>query len=153
MIRLAEEKDIDAIIKLLGEVLAIHNEIRGDIFKPIGSKYNHEEVKKIMNNPLTPIYVYVEDDVVLGHLMCQLRDNKETGNRYPFKEMYIDDICIKENARRKGIGKALYQFIKEYAIKNGFKYIALNCWEGNDAKSFYEHLGLTPRSTIMEEKL
>lgn len=153
MIRLAIKEDASAIIELLGEVLAVHNKIRSDIFKPIGSKYNIEEIEKIINSPLTPIYVYIEDGKVVGHLMCIIKDNAETGNRYPYKEMYIDDLCIKEEYRSKGIGKALYNYIKEYAKENKFDAITLNCWEGNDAKSFYEHLGLKPRNTIFEEKL
>ena len=42
-IRLAEEKDIDSVIKLLTQVLNIHAKIRPDIFIGGTTKYTKEE--------------------------------------------------------------------------------------------------------------
>lgn len=153
MIRLAKNQDIDDIIILLEEVLKVHNEIRSDLFKPIGTKYTKDQLADIIKNPLTPIYVYEEDNAVVAHLMCIFKDVKETTNSYARKELYIDDICIKDGYRGNGIGKALYEFIKQYAKDNNFDYITLNVWEGNAAKEFYSHLGLSVRNCIMEEKI
>ena len=43
-IRLAEEKDIDSVIKLLTQVLNIHAKIRPDIFIGGTTKYTKEEL-------------------------------------------------------------------------------------------------------------
>ena len=52
MIRLANEKDIPEIFKLLQEVLLVHHNIRSDLFKEKGSKYTVDEFKEILSNPL-----------------------------------------------------------------------------------------------------
>ena len=47
-IRLAEEKDIDSVIKLLTQVLNIHAKIRPDIFIGGTTKYTKEEWRFLM---------------------------------------------------------------------------------------------------------
>ena len=49
-IRLAEEKDIDSVIKLLTQVLNIHAKIRPDIFIGGTTKYTKEELMEIFND-------------------------------------------------------------------------------------------------------
>jgi ribosomal protein S18 acetylase RimI-like enzyme len=70
------------------------------------------------------------------------------------KTLYIDDICVDETARGKHIGKALYEYVRDYAKSIGCNNITLNVWEGNDrAMGFYRQMGYTPRKTVMEKLL
>lgn len=46
--------------------------------------------------------------------------------------------------RRKGIGKALTDTVKDWALEKGIKLLELQVTENNEAaKSFYKHLGFT----------
>ena len=45
----------------------------------------------------------------------------------------FDDICVDEHARGKHVGKALYEYVREYARFIGCNNITINVWEGNDA--------------------
>jgi ribosomal protein S18 acetylase RimI-like enzyme len=45
---------------------------------------------------------------------------------YHAKTLYIEDIRIKENERRKGYGRRLYQKIETMASKMGLDYIQLD---------------------------
>lgn len=36
------------------------------------------------------------------------------------KTLYVDDICVDENARGKHVGKTLFDYVKAYAEDNGF---------------------------------
>ena len=68
--------------------------------------------------------------------------------------LYIDDICVDENARGKHIGKSLYDYVRDYALAIGCNNITLNVWEGNDsAKHFYNKCGLKPQKTTLEKIL
>ena len=67
MIRLAKKEDAKDIISLLKEVLLIHNKIRPDLYKEAGSKYDEEELNKIIADERYLIYVFEEDDKVVGH--------------------------------------------------------------------------------------
>lgn len=152
MIRKALEKDIVGIHRLLGQVLLVHHNIRPDIFKKEGAKYTNNQLKDIINNPQTPIFVYVDDnDNVLGHLFFQVINNKETSNTHGYTTLYIDDICIDKNSRHKSIGTALFNFAKEYAKTIGAYNITLHVWTGNnDAEAFYKKMGMTSQYTSME---
>ena len=56
-----------------------------------------------------------------------------------------------EKARGKHVGKALYEFIRDYAKSIGCNNITLNVWEGNDAAlSFYRNMGMKVQKTTME---
>ena len=70
------------------------------------------------------------------------------------KTLYIDDICVDEKARGKGVGTALYTHVREYAKACGFYNITLNTWTCNPgACAFYEAMGLKPQKISMEEIL
>ena len=48
-----------------------------------------------------------------------------------------------ENARGKHVGKALYEFVRDYAKSIGCNNITLNVWEGNEpAQLFYRSMGM-----------
>ena len=150
-IRKAEVKDIPSLILLLKEVLAVHAEIRPDIFSST-TKYNEADIKEILKNDKKPIYVAVNDeDKVLGYLFLELKDNKEASNQKFRTTLYIDDICVAKEHRREGIGEALFNFAKELAISLKCDDITLNVWSGNEAAlKFYTKHGFKERNAILE---
>lgn len=66
-------------------------------------------------------------------------------------ELYIDDLCVDENHRKEGIGKAIYEEILRYAKMRRCYNVTLNVWSCNPgAMKFYESLGLKPQKVCME---
>ena len=122
MIRLAKKEDAKDIISLLEEVLLVHNKIRPDLYKEAGSKYNEEELNKIIADERYLIYVCEEDEKVVGHCIVIKEEKKETNSTLPYKSLYIDDLCVKEKYRNKGIATSLYNIVKEYAINDFISY-------------------------------
>lgn len=155
LIRKAEKKDISGILNLLKQVLSVHAEIRPDIFKPNTTKYTDEELYYIVTNPLTPVFVAVdEEENVLGHCFCKFIRYSKDNVFTDIKTLYIDDICVDENNRGKGIAKALYSFTLDFAKAEKCYNITLNVWAGNDtAINFYRSMGLTVQKTTMEQIL
>ena len=151
MIRKANKNDIGRIIELLHQVDMVHHEIRPDLFKPYTTKYNEQELEALLDNDSKPIFVY-DDGEVLGHAFCQITDVKSHKLLQDAKTLYIDDICVDEKARGKHVGKALYEFVRDYAKSIGCYNMTLNVWEGNDpAFSFYKNMGMKVQKTGMEE--
>lgn len=150
MIRKAEKKDIQAIMELLHQVDMVHHAIRPDLFKPNTTKYDELELESLFNDESKPIFVY-DDGKVLGHAFCMITEVKNDKLLHDIKTLYIDDICVDEKARGKYVGKALYEFVRDYAKSIGCNNITLNVWEGNDtALSFYRNMGMKVQKTTME---
>ena len=92
-----------------------------------------------------------ENGVVEGYAFCILKNQPFSTNMVQFSTMFIDDLCVDENFRGKGAGKALFDFVKKEASSRGCYDVALNVWEGNDsARAFYEKLGMKVKETQME---
>ena len=150
MIRKAEIKDIKGIIDLLYQVDAVHHGIRPDLFKGNTPKYDEQALEAILSDGSKPIFVF-EEGKILGHAFCQITEIKNHRLLQDTKTLYIDDICVDETVRGKHIGKALYEFVRDYAKSIGCYNITLNVWEGNDAAySFYKHMGMQVQKTGME---
>ena len=150
MIRKAEKRDIPSIIELLHQVDMVHHMIRPDLFKPNTTKYNEQELEDLLGNDSKPIFVY-DNGEVLGHAFCMITEVKEDKLLQSIKTLYIDDICVNEKARGKHVGKALYEYVLDYAQSIGCNNITLNVWEGNDpALSLYRNMGMKNQKTTME---
>ena len=150
MIRKAEKKDIPELINLLYQVDAVHNGIRPDLFKGNTAKYNEQELEEILKDDSKPIFVY-DDGKILGHAFCQINEVKNHRLLQDAKTLYIDDICVDEQSRGRHIGKALYEYVRDYAKSIGCHNITLNVWEGNDsAYNFYKRMGMHIQKTGME---
>ena len=114
-IRRAEEKDIEGIRKLLYQVNQVHADGRPDLFKSGGIKYTEDELKEIISDRTRPVFVYDEDEIILGYEFIWYEQTKESTSTYAVKSMYIDDLCVDETARGKSVGKQLFEFLKEEA--------------------------------------
>ena len=150
MIRKASNKDIPRIIALLHQVNMVHHVIRPDLFKPHTTKYNEQELETMFKDDSKPVFVY-DDGEVQGYAFCQVTEVKDNLLLVDNKSMYIDDICVDEKARGKHVGKALYEYVRDYARSIGCHNITLNVWEGNNpAISFYKNMGMQVQKTTME---
>ena len=150
-IRFAEAQDVPGILSLLRQVGQVHHEGRPDIFRQGAQKYGASQVLAMLNKSTTPIFVAVENEQVLGYGFCQIKTYKQDPVITDHTELYIDDLCVDENTRGKGIGKAIYEEIVRYAKMRKCSSVTLNVWSCNaSAMRFYEKLGLKPQKVGME---
>lgn len=150
MIRKAEKRDVKRIIELLHQVNMVHHVIRPDLFKPYTTKYNEQALEELLSDGNKPIFVF-DDGVVQGYAFCQVTEVKDDQLLQDIKKLYIDDICVDEAARGKHVGKALYDYVHDYAQSIGCYNITLNVWEGNEpAICFYRNMGMQVQKTTME---
>ncbi len=150
MVRNAEIKDIPRIIALLHQVNMVHHVIRPDLFKPHTTKYNEHELEVLLADDTKPIFVF-DDGQVEGYAFCQITEVHDHLLLEDTKMLYIDDICVDEQARGKHVGKTLYEHVLAYARSIGCHNITLNVWTGNDpALSFYRNMGMKVQKTTME---
>ena len=153
-VRNAREKDIPKMIELLQQVLEIHAALQPNIFLSGTTKYSAEDLKELLEDPRKPIYVAVdEEDQVLGYVFCQLICHEKSANTREYNSIYIDDLCVDETARGQHVGEALFLHVKEEGKALGCYDINLHAWEGNDARKFYDKMGMVPLYTSMQTVL
>lgn len=154
-IRLAQDKDLTEIKNLLFQVNNVHAEGRPDIFIKNARKYKDEEILAQLHDNSKIIFAYTdESDKLIGYAFCQIHLHENITNMHPIKTLYIDDLCVDENHRRKHIGQSLLQYIEKWAKENAFYNISLYVWECNqNAKAFYEKMGMNVLKTGLEKIL
>jgi len=152
ILRRAELRDIPRISQLLLQVNNVHAEGRPDLFIKDQRKYTDDELKVILSDDERPIYVAEDESgIVQGYSFCLMEEIAAGSNLVPRKHCYIDDICVDSHARRRGFGKALYEYTLEQARAWGCYHVTLNVWALNpSALAFYESCGMKPLKTVME---
>lgn len=152
-IRRAEEKDMDRINELLGQVCMVHHRGRPDLFQGNQNrKYTDGQLREIIQDRKRPVLVAVdEEDRVMGYAFCIFQQHTNDNILTDIKTLYIDDLCVDEKIRGKHIGKALYEKVLEFAREQGCYNVTLNVWSCNEAAmKFYEKCGLKPQKIGME---
>ncbi len=152
-IRLAQIKDIPDMIRLLQQVGEVHHQIRPDLFRGGAQKYDEAALVQLLQDPCRPIFVAAEEQV-LGYCFCILEQIQDDPVLRDVKNLYIDDLCVEETCRGRGVASKLYAYVCDYAKSIGCQSITLNVWCGNDgAMKFYESRGMRPRKIYMEASL
>ena len=154
-IRRAKECDMDGIDRLLLQVLTVHHNGRPDLFKGNTRKYTDEQLKEILHDDKRPVFVAVDEkNDVQGYAFCMFIEHENDNILTDIKTLYIDDLCVDENARGKHIGQELYRYVLSFAKENGCYNVTLNVWSLNEnAMKFYEKCGLVPQKIGMEKIL
>ncbi len=154
-IRRATAQDMPGLNKLLYQVLMVHHNGRPDLFKSNAKKYTDEELLEILADDTRPIFVGVnEDNQVLGYAFCVYTRHVNDNVLTDVRTLYIDDICVDEDARGMHVGSKIYEYVLNFARAEGFYNVTLNVWSCNPtAMKFYEKLGLKPYKVGMETVL
>lgn len=149
-IRRAAPADIPATLALLTQVNRIHHDIRPDLFE-LSRKYNEDDLREIFSDPRRPVFVAVdESDAVLGYVFC-IFEETHGPLRTECRTLYIDDLCVYESTRGRGIGRALFDHAVSVARAEGCHNVTLHVWEGNDsAAAFYRSMGMHTQYTSLE---
>ena len=149
-IRRAEKRDLEAVGRLLEQVLQLHHAGRPDLFNATGKKYTDAELLSIFADSGTPVFVYEREGAVLGYVFCELR-HSASGSLKRLDTLYIDDLCVDAAVRGQHIGRELFEYAKAYAREQGCYNLTLHVWECNPgAQAFYAAIGMQPQYTSME---
>ena len=150
-IRFAEENELNRINELRKQVNDVHVAGKPEVFKPGFSQELQDYIRVIWDDPDKEIVVAEIDGVVCGFAV--MHHIKKPENPFMFERDYldVDEFGVDEAYRRQGVATAMIDFIRNYAVKNGFHRIELNMWEFNeDALAFYEAAGFTTYRRYME---
>lgn len=151
VIREARVSDFEAVSNLENQVFTMHQSARKDLIKPKKEPFTKTYFESCLNDDNTKIFVYEEDEEIQGHCIIKVLHYANHHMFYDMKVLEIDDLCVDEKARGKGIGRQLFDKAKNYAKKIGASRIELTVWSFNkNARQFYECLGMSEKTSRME---
>ena len=153
-IRRAESADIPRLLELLTQVDMVHHRGRPDLFRGPATKYSARELEMLLQDNSRAVFVCTEGGCVLGHAFCEFLKITDSAVLAPVRTLYIDDICVDESCRGRGVGRALYQHALDFARAENCHNVTLNVWAFNEpALRFYESCGMKPQKIGMETVL
>lgn len=150
-IRRAAAPDAERIAELLKTIGALHHTLRPDVFGD-GAKFDADGVRELMDE--MTILVAQDASLVIGYVFCKVREYPAAGIRRPYRCLWVEDLCVDERARGRGVAAALMEAAEGLAREHGCAALELNVWEANEgALAFYEHIGLRTQRRTMEKRL
>jgi len=95
------------------------------------------------------VFVIEADGQVAGDLWITERGDELTG-----RGLWIYDVHIADEFRRRGLGRKAMLFAEEEARRRGISRISLNVFGGNEtARSLYRSLGYEETAVLMRKDL
>ncbi len=125
-------EDADVLLSLIRLMAEHENEL--DEVKNTEEKI----IETLCGNDRVAAYIAYENDVPVAYLIYFYTYSSYLG----CMNMYIEDIYIRKEFRKNGIGKKLMKFAAKKAVESGCKRLDWTCIESNiNAIDFYKHIG------------
>ena len=152
-IRSVTPADYDDVIAMLTQIAALHHRGRPDLFYGSGAKYTHADLAALAAKEGFSIFIADTPSVsCAGYLFCQIADTEAHAPMKPYRRLWIDDLFVRPEARRDGVGSALLAHARAFAAEKHCERVELNVWEFNEAAiAFYARNGFSTQRRIMEE--
>lgn len=154
LIRFAKESDLPRVNELRRQVNDLHVAGEPTIFRPGFNEELQKHLWEIFFSEECAVLVAEDEDGVVGFACLKFVERTESAYRNALRYLDVDEFGVDECHRRQGIGRALFDRIRELARERGCKRIELNMWAFNEgALKFYEAIGFRTYRRYMEYTL
>ena len=151
-IRNLTNADYAAVLELYAELDRIHYEARPDYFGKRECAYPKDAYDEVLADPECLMLGAFEGDALLGTVRATAWN--KSGMIEGIKTVCLDNIYILPEARRRGIAKALFTEVENWAKDQGAVRLDLHVWGFNrDALALYQAMGMDFQYHVMEKKL
>ncbi|MCR4586549.1 MAG: GNAT family N-acetyltransferase [Lachnospiraceae bacterium] len=149
LIRKADVNDIPAL-RILYRLL----EEDGVHYQPehfvIGER-TEEFFQTIFDSDTQDILVADIDGEAIGFVHCMIIPQKKVSCLKPQTVVYLQDLCVREDMRNKGIGSVIMRAAKDYGKEKGADFIRTQVFPGNvGGMCFYERNGFCEMMKTIE---
>ena len=150
-IRAATAADYPAMLALEKQVFGLHYQNRPDMFRWRDTPLEPERWEAMLRDSTYILLLAEEDGVAVGQAVAFERAFESHPVFCDRRWLEIDDICVAEGCRGRGVGTALFAELKRRALSRGLDHLELTVWAFNgDARRLYERLGLRSRIDRLE---
>jgi GNAT superfamily N-acetyltransferase len=154
-IRLATLDDAGIIGRQTSGIQRLHNEALPMIFKPPSKDlFPPEKLAALIQDPNSIVAVAEMGGEVVGHIYGEVITRAENEFGWADSYLYIYQISVDDNARRRRAGAALIEFVRDWARAMGLTALKLDHWAFNvRARDFFVACGFSPMTVTMRQQL
>lgn len=120
--------DYEEIRKMSSGIQKCRASIRKDLFSNVGPITHSDFVKYFGRNATETCFVYTIEDKVVGFIKVKLKTLGGHRLYNDFAYIEIENVYVKDDYRRRGIGTELVRYVIEYARKRHVKKIEFRAW-------------------------
>lgn len=151
MLELATTNDRPSINRLAQQVHEMHVSWRPDLYTMPQELFPEDLFHELVKN--RELYVAKLDDTVVGFAWVRMRLSEGHG-QITRKVMLLNQICVEETLRNRGIGTRMAEEIRILARAFGCTDLQLAVYPQNDeAVSFWQKCGYMIQSINMQRKV
>ena len=151
----ATASDYDDLCALFDQGDTLHRKSLPQIFqKPSGLVRGRDYVLGLIADESVGLFVAQVEGRLVGLICVMIREPSEIPIFVRRRYAVVDNVVVKREFRRTGIGRALMEKAHEWAVAEGADSIELNVWEFNqEAIELYKTLGYETASRKMNKRL
>lgn len=141
--------DYEAAAPMFADIQNIHAAARPDQFVVCGG-FSRENFKEILSDKFT--FLAEADGQPAGYcVMAEKHFDGKDGIAAAHSLAFVEDLFVKAEFRRQGIGELLMRTMQHKAHERGLEHFELKVWRFNkEAVRLYEKLGFQPKYFCME---
>lgn len=154
-IREATAGDYDALCEIIETVDALHREAHPDIFQqPDGPVRDKGYILDLIDDEDVGLFVVEIEGRLAGFVKVMVVESPAIPIAVPRRYAVVDNLAVRQELQRSGIGRALMQAASRWAVARGATSMELNVYEFNTAAvAFYQALGYETHSRRMSRPL
>jgi len=150
----AKKEDYNGFIEVFKEVEELHRLNASWKFKKPEPIFSEEYYEKLINDENCMFFLAKDENEIVGYSIAYKKEVSDIPVLKNRKWIHIDDLSVKSNQRKKGIGSIIMEEIENWAKKNNINEIELNVWLFNtNAINFYEKKGYEAFSQRMRKTI
>lgn len=152
-VRRAEARDLDALAELFSQLLAHHDALEPAFRVRDGAR---ERLPKLLarqlGDPDAAIFVWEEECGLVG--FCSARALLAPDALVEASHARIDDLAVRSDRRRRGVGRALVEAACRWARSRGVERLRVRVAARNpEGQAFWRALGYQGFVEILERRL
>ena len=146
MIRIAEAKDIDALLMLCEQVQDLHLQNDSAHFKQFDKEKISNWFIDKLNDPKSNIWVFSDNAIIVGYVLVIDKTKLETEFTKTHNFSEIEHLVVDVNFRGRGIGGELLQQAIQFAKSQNMN-VEVSAWAFNtSAQELYKKNRFAERS-------
>lgn len=154
-VRKAISEDFDSLSALFQEIDTLHRDHLPSIFQaPNGPSRDQKFYLELLSNLDIGLFVAQSNQQLVGAIQANIKASYQLPIFVPRKYMVVDNIVVKSEFRKHGVGQRLMNYVEDWSREMGVTSIELNVYEFNGAAiGFYSKLGYQTLSRKMSKDL